>query len=350
MTTAQPGATARELGEDAIIEIFSTLGSGAPVGPEVLVPNGDDAAAWAVATGEAVVATTDTLVEGVHFDLAFSAGAARSAGKKLIAVNLSDLAAMGARPRYALISVCAPERVETRTLEAIAAGIGEAACAQGVSVLGGNTTRTAGPLVLTATLIGGADPRTLLRRGGSRPGDLLWTTGVLGDARGGLAVARRGLTAFRPEERAAAAALLTALLEPRAQVEAGLALAGSGAVHAAADISDGLGRDVRRLLAVDRLGARIEVDRLPLSDALRRLDGPPLGTRAVDLALSGGEDYELLFTADPADEPRIRAACARAGTPVHPIGRVIAQPTFVAVAGPDPEQILPLPAGFEHFR
>ena len=328
--------TLAELGEDGVIACFAAAGP-AP-GPDVLVPNGDDAAAFRLPPGEAAVVTTDSLVEGVHFDFGFSP--ARAVGRKLIGVNASDLAAMGARPRYALISVCADQGVSADRIAGIAAGIGEACHEEGIVILGGNTTRIAGPLVLSATLIGVAAEGRLLRRAGSVAGDRIYVTGTLGDARAALAVA----LGPKPSAGPLAEALLARLIAPRARVAAGLALAETGAVHGMCDVSDGLGKDLRRLLAGERLGARIDAAAIPISAALAEA-AAGMGADPLAFALAGGEDYELLFTAAPGSGELIRAACLQARTPVTEIG-VVAPGGFVVeragAAGP-------LPEGYDHF-
>jgi thiamine-monophosphate kinase len=219
-----------------------------------------------------------------------------------------------------------------RAVEDIASGIGDLLLEHRVSLIGGNTTRIDGPAVLTATLIGSAPKERLLTRKGSRVGDALFVTGQLGDARAGLLAAQRGISA--PE-------LVRAQTEPKPRVHAGIALARLGRVHAACDVSDGLGRDARRLLTADGLGARIEF--LPISPALRAV-APELGVDPARIAASGGEDYELLFTADAADEASIRAACG--DTSVTRIGTVM-QADFTLELHGNSE---PLPAGYEHFR
>ncbi len=311
------------------------------MGRRLLVPNGDDAAAWRFAADQASVITTDTLVEGVHFDLAYTPP--RAVGRKLIAVNASDVAAMGARPRYALLALSVSPSMPVATMSAIAEGVREACREQGIAVIGGNTTRTAGPMVLTATVIGRARPERLVRREGARPGDALFVTGTLGDAAAGLTMALAGEV---PAADDPLAPLFSALVDPVPRVEAGRRLGRSGCVRAMCDVSDGLGRDLRNLLAPSRLGARLDAEAVPLSPALRAF----AASRAMEplrLALRGGEDYELLFAAAPEDAATIARVCALARTPVTCIGEVTDDPA-IAVMGRD-GSVMPLPSGFAHF-
>ena len=336
-------ATVGDLGEDRIIEIFMRAQGSAPAEDDdgaLVVPNGDDAAAWRFESStSATVATTDSLVEGQHFDLAYTPPS--SVGRKLLAVNLSDLAAMGARPRFALLSVCFPPSLPATTLEAIADGLADACRRERVTLIGGNTTGTRGPVVLTVTMIGEASTDRLVRRSGVQAGDALFVTGRLGDAAAGLHAALQG---GRSDDAEPIGSLVNALVEPTARVAAGLALAETGCVHAMCDVSDGLGRDVRRLLGP--YGLRLHADRLPISQALRAYAARTEFT-ATRFALAGGEDYELLFCGRSEDEPRFIRACRNAGTQVTRIGVITEAPPIEVVL--DDGRTEPVPTGFEHF-
>ena len=340
---SDPAATVRDLEEEGVIRLFAgqEIAASLPSDPAVVLDNGDDAAAWRFDAGVASVATTDSLVEGQHFDLAYTP--ADAVGRKLMAVNLSDLAAMGARPRYALISVCLPADMPASVVAAIASGVHGHCRTYGVRVLGGNTTGIRGPAVLTVTLVGEAAPSVLMRRVGARPGAAIYVTGTLGDAAAGLQQAlRAGLS--RPAE--GTEPLFRALADPTPRVEAGVELARSGKIFSMCDVSDGLGRDLRRLVAPAGLGARIEVGRIPISSVLEAAS-VTLGRPPELWAMAGGEDYELLFTASSEDEAEIREICASAGTPVARIGEVTSE-TAVRAVYPDGRSI-DVPTGFEHF-
>lgn len=329
--------TVGALGEDAIIQLFARPAE-APDG--LVVGNGDDAAAWRFEPPFTSVITTDSLVEGYHFDLAYSS--AFAVGRKLVAVNVSDLAAMGARPRFALLSVCLPSPTEVGVVRRLADGVHDACAEHGVVVFGGNTTGIRGPIVLTATLIGQAEAKVLVCRAGAQPGDAVFVTGVLGDAAAGLHLALRGLRPGRSEPEAR---LLQALVDPEPRVAAGQALGGSGLVHAMCDVSDGLGRDLPRILE-SGLGARIEAGALPMSDALVRY-AAATETSAAHFALAGGEDYELLFTAHPDDQDRLVDLGRRSGTSVTRIGTITESGVVEVVSAKG--DVSSVPTGFEHF-
>ncbi len=327
------------LGEDGLIALFGQPGGA--LGDKVVVANGDDAAAWFVEPRYVSLITTDTLVEGVHFDLSYTP--AHAVGQKLLAVSLSDIAAMGARPRYALLSVSFPPNTPAEIAERIALGARECAKQFGVAIIGGNTTRTSGPIVLASTVIGRAEPHEIVRRRGTHIGDVIFVTGTLGDARGGLHLAKH---AGRPAHSDHRLALFDALIAPRPRVEVGRRLAQASLLHAMCDVSDGLGRDLRRLLEPEGLGARLDANLLPISAALRAY-AAELGQPAEPWAIAGGEDYELLFTADPADERAIIDTCASIAVPVTRIGHVTTD-TEIEVIMTD-GSVVPAATGFEHF-
>ncbi len=339
----EPPATVRTLKEEGVIRLFADPGLAASLGPDpaVVLDNGDDAAAWRFDPGVASVVTTDSLVEGQHFDLAYTPPDA--VGRKLMAVNLSDLAAMGAEPRYAFVSVCLPADMPASVVEAIAGGVIGQSETYGVRVLGGNTTGIQGPAVLTVTLVGAAAPSLLMRRAGARSGAGIYVTGTLGDAAAGL---QQALGSGRSPHGGRADPLFRALVDPVPRVAAGVQLAASGRVFSMCDVSDGLGRDLRRLLAPAGLGARIEVDRIPISSALEAAS-VGLGRSSEVWAMAGGEDYELLFTASPDDETVIRDICASVATPVARIGEVTASPAVHAIYADG--RSIDVPTGFEHF-
>ena len=249
---------------------------------------GDDAATWPAAGDTVAVATTDMLVEGIHFRLDWTS--AEDLGWKALAVNLSDLAAMGARPGRALVSVAVDAARRALVVEA-ARGLQVLADRTGTQVVGGDTVRSPGPLVISVALVGEADRKRLLRRDAARVGDLVAVTGRLGAASAGLALlAERG-----PHLEAAVDPLVAALHRPVPRLAAGAILARLG-VRCAIDISDGLASETHHLARASGVGIEIDVDRLPLAPAAVEALG---SQQAIDGALSGGEDYELLFTFDP---------------------------------------------------
>jgi thiamine-monophosphate kinase len=294
--------------EFELIDLFT---SGATRrGEGVLVGRGDDAAVLRAPRGLELVATVDAVVEGVHFDRRF---APDDVGWKALAVNLSDVAAMAARPLWALCALAVPPGEDPRRLAAIGAGLARCARAHRTALVGGNVTR-ARDLSLTVTVLGAVRPGRVLTRAGARPGDLVLVSGTLGDAALGLHLAgRRGAAS-----RDGVAALVRRQRRPEPRVALGLAL--SGSPSAGLDISDGLLQDLGHLCAASGTGAVVHLERLPLSAAYRRLArGAPDG---LDPALAGGEDYELVVAVPPARLARARRAAAVAGVPLTVVGEI----------------------------
>lgn len=281
---------------------------------------GDDAAV--LAGGEVV--TTDVMVEGVHFDARSSAA---DLGWKLVAVNASDVGAMGCRPTWALLTLSLPRPVAPAWLEGFSAGLGEALRRFGVALVGGDTTRSPGPVVVSLTLAG-EGPRAVLRSG-ARPGDRIWVTGALGEAAAGFYGALPG--APPPAEG------LAWLRRPEPPVALGAALGASGRVTAMMDLSDGLARDLARLCAASRVGAVVDPDRLPRGPSLAGVADP------VPFQVAFGDDYQLLFTAPPGSSAGIRALAAAHGARLSEIGEVIEGAGAALIGRPWPHAL------FEHF-
>ena len=284
----------------------------APRDPDVLIGVGDDAAVLSI--NGRIAVTVDTLIEGVHF---LPGAPPDSIGHRALGVSLSDLAAMGARPRWATLALTLAD-ADAAWLEAFAAGFFALAERYGVTLVGGNLTR--GPLAITVEATGdfpdGASPLT---RFGARSGDDVYVTGTLGDAAGGLRrlAASGGSPAEACDDASPDAVLVERYLRPTPRIEAGRALA--GLATAAIDLSDGLASDLGHICDASGCGAEIDVDALPRSAALEGLFGTD---EALRLALSGGDDYELCFTAPPGARARVADALAACGTPVRRIGRI----------------------------
>ena len=273
---------------------------------------GDDAAAWAPTPGSLVVATTDMLVEGIHFRLDWTSP--RDLGWKSLAVNLSDLAAMGATPGRALVSVALLPG-QAALVEAMYEGIGELARLTGTRVVGGDTVRTSGPLVVNVALVGEADPGRLLRRDGAVPGDVLMLTGRVGASAAGLALLLEG----DPERlaRPEAEPLLAAHHRPVPMLAAGRKLAELG-VRCAIDVSDGVASEAWHLARAGGVAIALDVGLLPLDASAVAILGESAARR---LAVSGGEDYQLLFTAPEARAAEVAAALSEDARPTI-VGRV----------------------------
>ena len=274
---------------------------------------GDDAAAWTPSPGSLAVATTDMLVEGIHFRLDWTSPF--DLGWKALAVNLSDLAAMGARPGHALISLALkPE--QAALAEELYDGVRELAAKTGTQIVGGDTVRTPGPLAINVALYGEAAPGRLLRRDAAEPGDLLVLTGPVGLSAAGLELLSRGMSLTSPE----AAPLLAAHRRPVPRLEAGAILAALG-VRCAIDVSDGVASEARHLARSSGMEVEIEADKLPLAPEAVALLGVE---RARALALSGGEDYELLFAVAPGLLDEVELGLPSSCSPAV-VGRVLSR-------------------------
>lgn len=328
--------------ETELIERYFRPLSGARA--DVVLGIGDDAALLAVPPGAQLVLTTDALVEGVHF---LRGACARALGHRALAVNLSDIAAMGAVPAWMLLSLILPEADESWLGEFVA-GLAGLARSYGVELVGGNLSR--GPLSITITLAGHVPPGTALRRDGARPGDVLYVSGTLGDAAAGRELVQ-GQPQPQPqpqghalEPRAGDSQLRERFEWPRPRVALGQAL--RGLASACIDVSDGLYVDAARLLQSSGCAGLIETARLPLSDAIQSY----CGVRATQLALAGGEDYELLFSAAGAHGAAIERAAASLGERISRIGEV-REGSGLAVNWSNGGTMTPaLPPMFDHFR
>ena len=318
------------MGEFELIERYFAA-VGAPRS-DVVLGVGDDAAVLTVPAGEELIACTDTLVEGRHFPQGF---AAFDIGWRALAVNLSDLAAMGAEPRWATLALTVPS-IDEEWLEEFVRGFAALGQAHSVALVGGDTTR--GPLTLTVQALGTAAPGSALTRAGARPGDLLYVTGWPGDAAAGLALLQ-GTLAGAGANRAA---LELKFRRPEPRVAFGQKL--RGVASACIDVSDGLAGDLGRLASASGVAAIVRAAELPLSRALYTLAGE---RRARDYALGGGDDYELLFTVPPAGRVALSRATAARGAPAcHCIGEIVSG-RGVRVVGEKGD--LPLPRGWDHF-
>ncbi len=317
---------------DLIYRYFARGGANGP-GAGVILGIGDDAAVLRVPEGADLVAAVDTIVESRHFP---ERSDPRSIGYRALAVNLSDLAAMGAKPAWATLALTMP-RADAEWLGGFSRGLLDLADRHGVALVGGDTTR--GPLTISVQLLGFIPRGEALRRGGAKQEDLLAVTGTLGDAGAGLALVQGRTTATT--ERAAE--LVRRFEYPTPRVEFGLAA--RGIASAAMDISDGLTGDLPKLAAASGLAAHVDVGRLPLSPALR---ASATVEQARDWALAAGDDYELLVAVPRQRFQELAAAAARTGTPLTVIGELRAGS---GVTWSSSGRIFtPSAAGFDHFR
>jgi thiamine-monophosphate kinase len=302
--------------------------------PGSLLGVGDDAALVMVSGDNVLAVSTDMLVCGTHF---LPDADPFLLGHKTLAVNLSDMAAMGATPRWATLAISLPEANEA-WLEQFSAGFFSLSRQYSVDLIGGDTTR--GPLNLCVTIFGDVTAQQALRRDGAQPGDEVWVSGKLGDA--ALALAHlQGHIVLSDSEYSDCAA---ALHQPQPRIELGLAL--RGIANSAIDISDGLLADLGHILDASRLGARLDFSALPISPLLRAYFHHPL---AQQCALAGGDDYELCFTAPAVHHAKILGIAAKLGLPLTRMGIIVAEPGCV-VLDKSGNPINTEATGYDHFR
>ncbi|HTI00118.1 MAG TPA: thiamine-phosphate kinase [Acidisoma sp.] len=290
----------------------------------------DDAAVLAPPPGRELVMAADTMVSGVHY---LPDDPAEGVGQKLLRVNLSDLAAMAAEPLGYLLAVSAPADTPDTWFAGFAAGLAADQAEFGLSLLGGDTTSTPGPITLSLTIIGHVAPGQAVRRRGARPGDEVWVTGTIGDGALGLAVSLGKL------------ADPSGFLRGRYCVPSprlGLPLAGR--VSAAIDVSDGLLQDLGHLCRLSGCGAEVEAASVPMSEAARVAGPGWLAQR-----LGGGDDYELLLAVPEGRGAALAEACAARGVPLTRIGRFVAGPGAVRVLGEDGQPLAIGRHGWSHF-
>jgi thiamine-monophosphate kinase len=319
------GKTLAEVGEFPFLDHLLPL---LPVGRGNVVGPGDDCAVTR-GLGKNVLLTTDALVEGVHFESAWMTP--RQIGRKAYLVNASDVAAMGGRPRFCLVSIGAPADFPVSDLTAIHKGITDVAAKHGAWVAGGNLAR-ASELFVSITLIGEMSG-TPVRRSGGRPGDALYVTGTLGEAAFGLKELQTN-----PSARSAA---VRRFREPIPHIQAGMILA-RGVASAMIDVSDGLLQDLRHLCGASGVGAEISLDSLPCSLRVRR--------HAPMLALHGGEDYELLFVVPRKREARLKRLRSQLGCRVTRIGCLLPKHEGLRVCDRAGNSLPVKATGYDHFR
>lgn len=323
-----------EIGEFGLIErLTSILGREAP--PDLIVGIGDDAAVWR--TGDQyLIATTDTLVEGVHFLSGVTPWA--DVGWKALAVNVSDIGAMGGGPLFALVTLALPPETAAEDMDALYSGLHEGAGVYGVTVAGGDVV-SAPQVSVTVALVGqarvsGGEPLLLLR-GAARPGDAIAVAGTFGDSAGGLRALREGLEA---DER-----LVSAHLRPRPPLALGREAAAAG-VRCGIDVSDGLLQDIGHICEASGVGALVRADDVPVSEALRAA----YAEEALQLACTGGEDYGLVLV---GERERIEQAGARSGIGTTIIGEIVEDAgRRVRLLGADGREIDFGTAGWDHLR
>ena len=331
----------KEIGEFGFIKKISR---GCLIRPDNIIKAiGDDAAAFMTEPDRLTLITTDLLVERIHFLRDAISGF--DLGYKSLAVNLSDIAAMGGTAREAFVSIAIPDDCHLDYLEAIYSGIKDLAARFDVNVLGGDTTRSKVDLIINIVVQGTVLKEELLCRDAARPGDVIFSTGFLGDSKAGLHLILNEIDA----DNETLEALLKAHLVPEPHLREGRFLARRSGVNAAIDTSDGLSSDIAHIVEESRVGARLFADKIPVSQNLKdfctRLD-----FRTLEFALSGGEDYTLLCTISPQSADKIAKAFQKEfKRPLFPIGEIIDQKKIELVY-PDGKTKPITPTGWDHFK
>jgi thiamine-monophosphate kinase len=298
----------------------------------------DDAALLACGTGRQLVVTVDAMVAGVHY---LPDDPPELVARKLLRVNLSDLAAMGARPCHYLLTTALPAALGDDWVARFAAGLGEDQRRYGIDLLGGDSVATEGPAVLSLTAIGEVAAGAEIRRSGACPGDQIWVSGTIGDAFLGLAALRGGYPTLADDHRAA---LIGRFQLPEPRTELGPRLA--GIAHAMCDVSDGLVADLGHICEASQVGATVALTQLPFSPAAQQLvaTAPELPVRLA----TAGDDYELLFTAPPEASDRILALSAELQLPITAIG-TIERGAEVRLVDADGKTVPVAAGGYRHF-
>ncbi len=312
---------------------------------DVLMGIGDDCAVVRGTSGKVFLVTTDTLVETIHFNLEWHAP--YYLGRKAASTNISDIAAMGGRPRFALFSAGIPDPGEPWFSDFIK-GFTGVLKEHGVILIGGDTVKVRKDAVFSITIIGEGEEDLIVYRSGAKPGDLIWVSGCIGDAAAGLEIYKRIHEKLPIVEEDKFQQLLLAHTNPEPQVEIGELLAENQIVHSMVDLSDGLATDLAHICTESGIGAEIQADELPLSPLMREA-ADHLNLSALDLALKGGEDYQLLFTSSPDDRDKVyNLVKDKAGREIFCIGRM-SQRSGVYLSHSDGQIIEIGFQGYDHF-
>jgi len=338
VSSLEPLARVSDLSER---ELIGRIHRRLPASPDwVVVGIGDDAAVVETERNRLEVLSVDAIVEGVHFDRAFTPPSA--IGHRALAVNLSDLAAMGAAPRLALLSLALPATLLLAELDDMIVGLAAVAARFRLAIVGGNLTRIDGPLVVDVTVIGTVKRRQSLTRAGARPGDDLYISGSIGAAAAGLQMLRAGAEA----KEDVSDPCIQRYLYPEPRLRLGALLGRNRAATACMDVSDGLADAVHQLADANEIGATIEGSALPIEEGARRWF-ELRGQDAVNASLIGGDDYELLIAVRPRLRGRLEAARRHGDVPLTRIGSCTAGRSVV-VRQDGVSRIMP--PGYSHFR
>jgi thiamine-monophosphate kinase len=345
----KPPTSGAVVGDFTEADLIARIQQQLPPAPDwLLVGIGDDAAVVEPERNRVQVLTVDALVEGVHFDRAFVPPEA--IGYRALAVNLSDLAAMGAAPRLALLSFALPAGLPLAHFEGMIAGLARLAARHHIHVAGGNLTRSPGPLMIDITVMGSVKRRQALTRSGARPGDDIYVSGTIGAAAAGLGMLREMSLNTKDASSVLKKTCAERYLYPEPRVRLGLLLSRNRAASASIDLSDGLADGVHRIAEASGVGAVIDADALPIDPGVRAWF-EKCGLDPVMEALTAGDDYELLATVRPRTLRRL-AAAKRGGVPLTRIGTCTAgRAVLLRVTNGSAVTEGELPAGgYDHFR
>ncbi len=336
----------RDLGEFGLIDRISRRLP--PPGEGVVVGIGDDVAVLRLGrddTRSLLLATCDIQVEDVHF--LRSRITPQQLGRKVVAINVSDIAAMGGLPRYLLVSLVLPKETEVAFVDGLYEGMQEECARWGVTIVGGNMAHSPAGIVVDVFLLGEVEPGFLLQRSGARVGDRVLVTGTLGDSAAGLTLILHPETECAPEHRRE---LLERHLVPAPRLPEGRTIARSGLATAMIDVSDGLASDIGHICEMSQVGVEIYAEALPISEAALAL-ARSVGKDPREWALFGGEDYELLFTAPPdrAEELVLRVQ-EETGTRVSVVGEIVPAEKGRHLVRADGTHVPLQAGGWDHFR
>jgi thiamine-monophosphate kinase len=320
-------------------QLIRRITSGWRHGSDVLIGLGDDASAVrSPGSNLLFLQTTDTLVEEVDFHKGW--GTPRQLGHKALAANLSDIAAMGGKPRYAHLALAIPATWTQENIVSLTQGFALLANSFEVDIIGGDLSATSGPLVINVMVTGEAPEQLVLRRSGAKPGDVIWVSGTMGDAAGGLKLLQGGMKRLTDH-------FASAFLTPRPQIACGLVCAESRAVNAMIDISDGLAGDLGHIMQASGVGAVIEEKKLPVSIALRNAVRW-YGWDLLDLMLHGGEDFELLGCSPPESFDKLKnLVMDKTGETLTAIGRIVESPELTLLRSDGSSETI-APQAYEH--
>jgi len=336
----------KEIGEFGLINWIR--GKMSPRDPTIIAGIGDDAAVVKPPKNSICLVTTDILIEDIHFRKDLTD--ALRLGKKTLSINISDIAAMGGIPQYFLLSMGLPSHIPFRWLEELFHGIQQVADRYSLSLIGGDTAR-ARKLTINVTLIGRAKAGEVVYRKGARAGDQIMVTGTLGNAALGLRILKfhkgdLGISTYKDGEMAE---LIDKHLSPTPRITEGRLIAENHLANAMIDISDGLIADLGHILEESHVGAKIWISRIPLSEAFRRTV-PRYASNGIDLAISGGEDYELLLTTPRKKGGKLMALFRKSGLQITPIGGIVDPHHGMKLYLDDGREYRPRRKGYDHFK